>query len=543
MTNNTMMSTTRRRTGTGTRTPIRMPCGFLLVLVLVVVVVVTASFGQDVVSARTMTTTAEKGMTSSSSPYFQHTRRQRLLEDGVDNNNNDAGDDDNLNDNDDDNNNNNNNVVDNEYFGYDLADFSLRFERCQYIKMFDADAVEDEYLNDNNPFSIRHFVVFRLCPSDTCSSDCDGVDHGQYVIQADEYLQSTVQQQSERFEEMCNSCQDDCFYQNDDDDDAAAAAANEDEGDEEDANNNNGGGGASSACLSSEGCGRLCYLQDNLEANGYVDAADYLECQAVDMQNYYNTYGYANNNNNNNGDDDGDGENNVNDDADGVNDDDGYEFQLYIGPRCSQSGNRVMLGLFYDQYCLTPFTDLKPEKVLGYEISYAMLQHTLATDGSNCLSCKEEDEEDQQDANNNNNNNNNADANDRADADNVNEMCEVVYTDAGKCETKYGIEGGFIQTNVYANGGDQVNQVENEYRVCTWIESLMLDAYDESGEINLQGDQVLIYREVTQLQKTTFSLLFLTVVSLVVAGYFTQRQISKSSPKIDLSSQTDAVIT
>mmetsp|Transcript_7359 Transcript_7359/g.18036 ORF Transcript_7359/g.18036 Transcript_7359/m.18036 type:complete len:199 (+) Transcript_7359:1226-1822(+) len=145
-------------------------------------------------------------------------------------------------------------------------------------------------------------------------------------------------------------------------------------------------------------------------------------------------------------------------------------------------------------------------------------------------------------SNNNNNNNNNADANDRADADNVNEMCEVVYTDAGKCETKYGIEEGFIQTNVYANGGDRVNQVENEYRVCTWIESLMLDAYDESGEINLQGDQILIYREVTPLQKTTFSLLFLTVVSLVVAGWFTQRQIEKSS-KIDLSSQTDAVIT
>lgn len=299
-------------------------------------------------------------------------------------------------------------------------------------------------------------------------------------MEAEEYLQYTAAEQAQQFEYMCASCEEECDEY----------------------------GGSCS------GCGRQCYLQQNLAASGYVDAANYLACQQVNIQNFYY-------------DDDGAAADNQ-DEADNQDggDDDGYQLQLYIGPRCSSSGNRILLGLFWDQYCLKPYTEITPEEVLGYNISYSMLQHTLSTDGTNCLSCEE-----QADDNN---------ANDEADADYVNEMCEVVYADAAKCESIYGIDA-FVQSN--RADGNQENQVENEFMVCSWIESLLLDSYTETGDINLQGDQLTIYRDVTPLQKTAFSLLVLSVVSLVAAAFFIQRQIERSLPKVDLSCQSDAIIT
>ena len=90
-----------------------------------------------------------------------------------------------------------------DYFEYDISEFSLRFDKCQYVKMFDDELAEDE--DSDSPLSVKHFVVFRLCPSDECGS-CS-TTFGRYVAELEEYLQATVNEQEKAFESMCNNCQ------------------------------------------------------------------------------------------------------------------------------------------------------------------------------------------------------------------------------------------------------------------------------------------------------------------------------------------------
>mmetsp|Transcript_32970 Transcript_32970/g.51113 ORF Transcript_32970/g.51113 Transcript_32970/m.51113 type:complete len:399 (-) Transcript_32970:175-1371(-) len=354
----------------------------------------------------------------------------------------------------------------NPEFAYDLTDFSLRFDRCQYVKMYDDELAQDE--DSGTPLAVKHFVVFRLCPTDEC--DTCSETFGRYVTELDDYLASTAEAQANHFDYMCENCQEKC---------------NED----------------GEYC---SGCGKLCYRYQNLEADGYVDAADYIECQQLELNN-------DDNENDNQGDDDG--------------------FALYIGPRCSADGDRVLLGLFSDEDCLEPYTYAEPEQYLNANISYHLLAHTTSNDGSVCLSCAEsgedqENDNDQQDAD--------------ADADEVNEMCENIYNEAAKCESKYGIDG-FIQVNKEED--DFENQAENEFMVCAFIESLLWGSYTETGEINFDAEQDVIFRDVTGVQKAAVTILAISVGGLFAAAYFTQKEIDRTLPKINLISQTDAQFT
>ena len=346
------------------------------------------------------------------------------------------------------------------YFEYDLANFSLRFDHCQHAKMYDDELAQDE--DSDSPLAVKHFAVFRLCPSDTCSSSCSPV-FGRYAAEVEDYLAYTIEGQEKAFQNMCDNCQEKC---NDD----------------------------GEYC---SGCGKLCYRYDNLENSGYVDAADYVECQALEMNN---------NNQANNGDD---------------------EFQLYIGPRCSQDGNRILIGLFTDENCLDPYTDEEPEDYLGAKLSYHLLSHTYQRDGNVCLSCMEDPEDE-----------NEADAEDE---DLVNEMCEDVYNIAAKCESKNGLTGGFIQMNL--DEGDYQNQVENEFMTCGFIEDLLYSSYTESGDINLEVDKFTAHH-VSGGQTFSLIILMLAVGGLVGGAYYYDRKLNAmNSSKLDLSAQTDAQIT
>jgi hypothetical protein len=347
-------------------------------------------------------------------------------------------------------------------FSYDLTDFSLRFDRCQYVKTYDDDLAQDE--DSGTPLAVQHFIVFRLCPTDECDTCSD--TFGRYVTQLDDYLAATVEAQANSFDSMCENCQERC---------------NED----------------GEYCT---GCGKLCYRYENLEATGYVDAANYIECQQLEL-------------------------NNDDDQNDNQGDDDGYS--MYIGPRCSADGDRVLLGLFSDEYCLEPYLYAEPEEYLNANISYHLLAHTTSNDGSVCLSCAESDEDQEND-------------NDQQDADDVNEMCENVYNEAAKCESKYGIDG-FIQVNREEEQFE--NQAENEFMVCNFIESLLWGSYTETGEINFDAEQDVIYRDITGVQKAAVTILTLSVGGLFAVAYFTQKQIERTLPKINLVCQSDAQFT
>jgi hypothetical protein len=337
-----------------------------------------------------------------------------------------------------------------ETFEYnDLSGFSVRFERCQYVKSFDDELAEE---NAASVLALKHFVVYKLCPSDECST-CSGV-HGDYVVDLEDYLQSTVEHAEEALQYLCDNC-----------------------------NYNSG----------SDGCGTVCYQYDNLEANGYVDAAAYIECQQVDVQ----------------------------------NDDDANNQQLYIGPRCSQDGSEILIGLFMDEDCLEPYYDQEVEDVLGMKLSYHILANVQSNDDSLCMSCKEDDGDQNE--------------NDAGDYDDVNEMCENIYQTSGKCESIYGLDGGFVQMN--RQDGGYENQVENEFMVCTFIDSLIFNSYTETGEINIVDEQDVVIRESTPLQIGVLSFLVFTWSALAAYGYILNKQILKATAKVELSSRADGELT
>ncbi len=354
-----------------------------------------------------------------------------------------------------------------EDYEYDLADFSLRFDRCQYVKMYDDNMAQDEA--SESPLAVRHFAVYRLCPSDNCEN-CEGGVFGRYVTELNDYLAYTVAEEQTILDYTCNTCQEQCdeYGQN---------------------------------C---SGCGKICYQLQNLAVNGFIDAANYIQCQMLEITNVDDA---------------------VNDNQNGEvrhleNQNDG-QVQLYIGPRCSNDGSMVLIGLFTDADCLEPYTEAEPEDFLNGQLSYHTMTHLSSTNGANCLSCMESQE--------------NANEADQADGDDVNEMCERVYDESAKCESKYGLYG-FVDKN--RKEGNYENQIENEFMVCSFIESLLLNSYTESGDINLDGDTLVVTRKMTKLQKVSISMLSCIIVGLLGTVYILKKKIESTTPKLDLSSQS-----
>lgn len=235
-------------------------------------------------------------------------------------------------------------------YQYDLSEYSVRFGKCQYVKTFDEEVAQDA--DSNTVFAVKHFVVFRLCPSDECDK-CKS-NYGEYVLEVDKYLQATAEAEQSSFENYCNQCKENC------------------NNDGENADENDGGenGGESDGDECDE-CQEVCDKYENMQDNGYVDASNYVECQKAEIEG---------------------------------NDDD---MELYIGPRCSSDGTRIFIDLFQDENCWEPYQSSDGqtvEDILGYQISYHFLKNAYSGESKDCISCKEdvnnEDERDEEDADN-----------------------------------------------------------------------------------------------------------------------------------------------
>ncbi|GKY95288.1 hypothetical protein MPSEU_000490700 [Mayamaea pseudoterrestris] len=349
----------------------------------------------------------------------------------------------------------------NASFEYDLSGYSVHFEKCQYVKSYDDELAQDA--DATSPLALKHFVVYRLCPTDNCNScDADGVVYGKYAVEVETYLESMVQYQRNALETTCDACEQKCNNNGDDDSQM------------------------SSYCTS---CTTTCNWYDSLADNGYVDASEYTECQALQVAN--------------NGDD-----------AVAAADDQGNSAEaLYIGPRCTAKG-KIVIGLFSDEKCREPVDNQDIEDVLGAKLSYHLLNNTYSDEGA-CVSCKEAD----------NVNDDVAQQDDKQDGDDVNEMCENLYNSAAKCESKTGLTVGFIQTNRQDEDGKDENQVQNEFLACTFIDSLIWNSYDERGEIITKKKQDVIIRKVTQNQKISLAMVTLLFGALLGAAYYMDRKI------------------
>uniref|UniRef100_A0A7S1G121 Uncharacterized protein n=1 Tax=Corethron hystrix TaxID=216773 RepID=A0A7S1G121_9STRA len=134
-------------------------------------------------------------------------------------------------------------------YDYDITDYSLKFARCQMIKSYSDEAAEGGY---EDVLVAQNFIVFRLCPTDTCSSSfkfgCRS-NYGEYILPLADYLEvmsEYVYNQREAYCEYCGYCFENNRRLNRNNrklDEGADEDEDENEDVDEEANNDDGGGG------------------------------------------------------------------------------------------------------------------------------------------------------------------------------------------------------------------------------------------------------------------------------------------------------------
>jgi hypothetical protein len=446
-----------------------------------------------------------------------------------------------------------------------ISKYSVKFEKCQFVKAYDDDLAQSE--SSTTVLAIQRFVIFRLCPDTSCSS-CN-YNYGEYMIDLDTYLQSTVEYYQEQQKAMCYACEacasssssssnaaatddaaaaaaaatdDAAAAQNNnaaaatDDaaaaqnnnaaaatDDAAAAqnnaaAATDDAAaaqnnaaaatDDAAAAQNNAAATDDAAAAAANGgrarqlgqeqqytgtldcstCYAECQKIYNMEANGYLDATNFLQCSMI--------YDPA----------------------------DDSKSSLYAGPMCASSGAKIKIGVFTDENCLYVDTTkevddyLVNQDALQMKLSHALLKQTYT---DTCISCSENLAQDTDDKAN-------ADA---KDADTVLGLCETLYDDAAKCEKTHGFDNG------YAGYSGYENQLANEQVVCQYMQSIKSGTYDDTGEIIVSGAaSTLAGGGVSTTGGQKFALVFfvLGTVGLSIYAAMLHSKLIKG-PKSDLS--------
>jgi len=264
-----------------------------------------------------------------------------------------------------------------------VAGYSLKFQGCHHISQWNEEADgEDE------PFiQTKRLVRFRLCPTDTCTyEDAGGCDsgYGDYIVDMNIFLEAYWQNKLEYCEVYVETnC--DCDGENQGDD------------------------------FNEEYCEYDCFMdakmdycvdenpyeQDNGNQDDYeeLEPEQYAECAQWDIPD----------NNRRKLEED--------------------EVEYFVGPYCSDQGGKVYLGVFTDEFCTNFAEDQYGDGEMSHtEFYYKMTGHQLPYASESlvdmdCVSCKEYVEDD---GNNNN---------DQQDEDEVIEMCEELYRQAGKCET------------------------------------------------------------------------------------------------------------
>ena len=316
-----------------------------------------------------------------------------------------------------------------EEYEIDISGYSIQFEKCQFIKSYDDDLAENG--DSETVLATKRFVVFRLCP--TSSSNCNS-GFGEYIVDLETYLQSTVNYQQEMQQEMCNACQE-CYNNQDQQQEDGQEDQQQDDQQQDQANRK-----LQQYSADCDTCYDECMKIENMEENGYVDATNFLDCQMIyDAQ-----------------------------------DDD--KQALYAGPMCASEGSKIKIGVFTDEEC--NFLDnskdvddyLQNDNGYNMKLSHALLK-TVYSDETT-VSCAAPQDEDQ---------NQNQDGNGQQQEVEILEVCGDLYDAAAKCEKTHGFDNG------YSNYYGYENQLAQEGVVCDFIDSVKAGSYDDVGEIVVNG--------------------------------------------------------
>lgn len=280
-----------------------------------------------------------------------------------------------------------------------VAGYSIKFEKCAtsdeyYGGYFGGEEGGNDRQNFNGMYKQR-LVHFKLCPTGYCGSSCaNGAD---YVVDMGLFVQTYLQSKMEAQEYDCEMVRENCNCENANDDEACEQQCYANAGldyceDNRNENNNNGQQQMEFNLEDAAECRKLEIEEEALQAYYYQNYQGNNGQQAQGY-NYYGQQG-------------GQG-----------------EMGLFVGPYCTANGKKIHLGVFQDETCSYMAEDGIYEKFsYGQALPYS--SESLISD--ECISCKEP-----QDANEQNNG-------DQQDEDNVLEICERLYEDAGKCETGLG---------------------------------------------------------------------------------------------------------
>jgi hypothetical protein len=273
-----------------------------------------------------------------------------------------------------------------------VVGYSIKFQGCHHISQWNDEADGE----DDVRIMTKRLVRFRLCPTTDCSAanagGCDSA-YGEYIIDMNTYLEAYVNALENYNEWRCEyiaamvcDCED-----------------GDDKGDDFDADL------CEWDCFVENGVEEICAENNPYEEDGENEAEEafqleeYMECARWEVDNGRRKLDQA------------------------------EEVEYYMGPYCAESGGTIFLGIFTDDSCST-FADEYGGKELYKTVTGTDLPYGEASVlDMECFSCKEP-----ADINN--------DGNDAEDEDEVIEMCEQLYTQAGKCETNLAT-GGTLNTN------------------------------------------------------------------------------------------------
>lgn len=205
----------------------------------------------------------------------------------------------------------------------DISGYEVKFEKCQFVKAYDDELAEDE--DSKTVLATKHFVVFRLCPANSCSS-C-AYNFGEYVIDMDSYLEAAVEYFAEDREGMCGLCEEVCYA----DDDATKTAGAD--------------------YVDCDSCVDYCANYENMDENGvYVESSEFTECQQVYESDDGNTV-------------------------------------IFAGAMCSNSGAAIKIGAYSDEDCsqVNNYVDVEDYLENGVKFDNEILEKVV--DQSECVSC------------------------------------------------------------------------------------------------------------------------------------------------------------
>lgn len=330
-----------------------------------------------------------------------------------------------------------------EDYEVSLSEYSLKFQQCQFVQAYSDELADDE--ESTTVLATKRFVIFRMCPTGSC--DTCSENYGEYIIDLETYLATTVEYQKQIQEEMCKACQECGNY-----------------GQENQ-------GARSLVSVDCDSCYDECMKIENMEANGYVDATNFLECEMI-----FDTA----------------------DDATSA---------LYAGPMCASGGTKIKIGVYTDQYCNVPDLNkdiddyLMSAEGVQMKVSHALLKTVYSSD---CISCAFVDENQNQDGNNDQKDQN---------ANRVLDMCDELYEASAKCESPHGFLYG------YANYEGYENQVAQEGTVCDFVAALKSGTYDQMGEIVVSGANSSWGGGAQTTGGQKFALTFFILGTVGLAGY------------------------